>query len=110
MAKFYVTCDVEDYQSHVENIKTWLTEKGHEEVSSNMSNDEDVHHIDIDCDDIIVKKAGRPISSASAADLLGNKIKMANGLYLTRRPEDEKPIEERIESVCESLNKTLLYS
>ena len=105
MAKCYIACDVEDYHPHVETIKTSLTEKGHEVVNSDISNDEDVYHIDIDCDDIIVKKAGRP---KAVLDSISNRIKMADGQYLIR--EDEEPIEERIESVCESLNKTLLYS
>ena len=107
MARFYITCDVEDYQSHVETIKKWLAQKGHEVVNSGTSNDEDVYHIDIDYDDIIVKKGGRPKSFGSS---LSNRIKMGDGLYLTRPSEEEETIEERIESVCESLNKTLLYS
>ena len=105
MAKFYITCGVEDYQSHVETIKTWLTEKGHEVVNSDISNDEDVWHIEIGCDDIIVKEAGRPKAVLNSPN---NRIKMADGLYLARPGKDEKPIEERIEKVCEKLHKILL--
>ena len=105
MAKCYIACDIEDYQSHVETIKTSLTEKGHEVVDSDISNDEDVWHIEIGRDDIIVTEAGR---TKAILNSLNNRIKMGDGFYLTRPGEDEETIEERIESVCESLNKTLL--
>lgn len=35
-------------------------------------------------------------------------IKMADGLYLTRCPEDVEPIGEGMERVCEKLHKILL--
>ena len=103
MAKCYIACDVEDYHPHVETIKTSLTEKGHEVVDTDTSNDEDVYHIEICRDDIIVTGRTKAILNS-----LSNSIKMGDGLYLTRRPEDVESIEKGIERVCESLNKTLL--
>ena len=41
MAKCYITCDVGTDPSHVETIKTWLTEKGHEVVDSDISDNKD---------------------------------------------------------------------
>ena len=102
MAKCYITCDVGADQSLVDAIKTSLAKEGHEVVNYDISNDEDGCHIEVGRDDIIVKKAG----TRASLTVPSNRIKMADGLYLTR--EDEEPIEERIERFCEKLNKILL--
>lgn len=105
MAKCYIRCDVGVDQSLVEVLKTCLTEKGHEVVNDDIGDEEMLWHVEIDPDDVIVKQGGRPKGILSAPN---NRVKMGDEFYLTRRHEDQKPIEEQIKELCEQLHKMFI--
>ena len=104
MADFCITCDVEDYQSQVENIKQSLVEQGHSAVTSGIGNDEDMWHIEIYRDDVIMKRGSSPKAILNS---LSNTIPLTDGIRLARPVEDEQPIEKRIEMLCEKLHNLL---
>ena len=102
MAKCYIRCSAEVDQSLVEALKTCLTEKGHEVTNDGIGDEGMLWHVEIYPDDVIVKQGGRPKAILSAPS---NKVKMGDGIYLNRRGEDQKPIEEQIKELCEKLHK-----
>ena len=92
MAKCYITCDVGTDPSHVETIKTWLTEKGHEVVDSDISDNKDGVYIRIGRGSVdILTPNGR-------AHFLAETRKF-------RRPENREQPKSMIESVLEFLEK-----
>lgn len=109
MAKCYITWDIGVDESHVEAIRTCLSERGHEMVNDDIINDEDVWHVEIDGDYVKVRKIGADRPEA-AYSMPSNKIKLNDSLYLKLSPKDEKPIEERIEDLCEKLHKHFVSS
>ena len=109
MAKCYITWEVGVDESHVEAIRTCLSERGHEVMNDDIINDEEVWHVEIDGDYVKVRKIGadRP----EAAYLMpSNTIKLNDSLDLKLPPKDEKPIEERIEDLCDKLHKHFVLS
>ena len=92
MAKCYITCDIGADPSHVETIKTWLTEKKHELVDSDISNNKDGVYIQIGRGSVdILMPNGR-------AHFLAETRKF-------RRPENQEQPKSMIESVLECLEK-----
>ena len=93
MAKCYMICDVGVDQSHVETIKTWLTENGHEVVDSDISDDKDGVYIRIGPGDVKVK------TPTMTARFLAKTRKF-------RRSENQEQPKSMIESVLDFLEKS----
>ena len=92
MAKCYIACDVGADPSHVEAIKTWLTENGHEVVDSDISDDKDEVYIRIG-GDVEVK------TPTMTARFLAETRKF-------RRSENQEQPKSMIESVLDFLEKS----
>ena len=91
MARCYITCDVGADPSHVETIKTWLTEKGHEVVDSDISDNKDGVYIRIGSGIVEVKTAT-------------NTAKIPEGPKI-RRSENQEQLKSMIERVLGLLEK-----